>query len=107
MKIGEAIPPKIQLFLKNLTISTVFSSIPNKLLYQSKANSFPRPLLQTASLYRLRLRKYDGFCAIAISEAIALFESHGNGFEKPLLSCKAIINHGALVSHGQGAMGKP
>ena len=39
-----------------------------------------------------------------LSEAIALFESHGNGFGKPLLSCKAIVNHGALVSHGQGAM---
>ena len=42
-----------------------------------------------------------------LSKAIALFESLGNRFGKPLLSCKAMVNHGALVSHGQGAMGKP
>ena len=40
-------------------------------------------------------------------ETIPLFQTHGDGFQKPLLLCKAMANHGALVTHGQGAVGKP
>ena len=41
-----------------------------------------------------------------LSGTTAFFQSHGNGFGKPKLACKAMVNDCALVSHGQGAMGK-